>query len=497
MNKPLGLALSLTLIAGLATAAAPDVPLDPFLAHQRPSAAPSGLRPSTPATLPGGLVRLPPADGRPLEPASGTPYGVSEASFASTASFPPTGDLTASVPAAYVEPPEPDAEYFTLDELKAEMKKLVWTKGDMKIVPYGSLWGSGIYTTERVFPGPYALFVTSASTEGEDEFAIDTRRTRLGLNVEGPRIPLFNCARSYGKVEIDFHGAFVVENKPGVLLRHAYGEVKDDYFRLLAGQTWDVISPLYPHTISYSVGWGGGNIGYRRAQVRLERYLHLSDVVLVTAQGSLNQNIISGFASADGVQPETTDWPVIEARLATTLGDRGPCGLPSTIGLSGHIGEQGADFVAPQVPQDDYRVRTWSLNVDVRVPLNDRSGFQGEFFTGENLGTFLGGVIQGVSIGTPAVPDRRAVRATGGWFEFWYDVTPRLHAFAGYGVDDPVDSDIDAGGRTYNHFIFANASFDVTDLLSVGMEVTSWKTLYNGLRPGEAVLFEFTGKYDF
>ena len=49
-------------------------------------------------------------------------------------------------------------------------------------------------------------------------------------------------------------------------------EVKDDDFRFLVGQTWDVISPLYPGMLMYSVGWDGGNIGYRRAQVRGERY---------------------------------------------------------------------------------------------------------------------------------------------------------------------------------------------------------------------------------
>ena len=59
------------------------------------------------------------------------------------------------------------------------------------------------------------------------------------------------------------------------LLRHAYAEVKDDDFRLLAGQTWDVISPLFPSMLMYSVGWDAGDIGYRRAQVRGERYLQL------------------------------------------------------------------------------------------------------------------------------------------------------------------------------------------------------------------------------
>ena len=46
---------------------------------------------------------------------------------------------------------------------------------------------------------------------------------------------------------IDFQNSVLTtENKATVLLRHAYAEVKDDDFRFLVGQTWDVISPLTP-----------------------------------------------------------------------------------------------------------------------------------------------------------------------------------------------------------------------------------------------------------
>jgi len=417
---------------------------------------------------------------------------------ASTVAFPAPGPETP--PAATGQ----DGEYYTLDELRTEMKKLAWTKGDFRIVPYGWLWGSAIYETERSFPGPYTLYVLSATDEGEHSFVIDTRRTRLGFDVAGPRIPMFGDAESGGKAEIDFHGAFVVENKPGVLLRHAYGEIKNDQFRLLAGQTYDVISPLYPGTLSYSVGWGGGNIGYRRAQVRLERYFDLSDGCLLTVQGSGNQNIVSDFASTPGIRTESSAWPVIEGRVATTLGDRNPGGRPVTFGVSGHIGEQGFDFLTPGPPpfsppvENNARRRTWSVNADLYVPLTERFGVQAEFFTGENLSTFLGGVIQGVSPLT-----HETIRSTGGWFDVWYDWSPRLHSHAGYGLDDPLDADV-IQGRSYNQFIFANMVFDVTKNLNVGFEVSSWETLYIDNRPGgvapkpgESVGLEFTGKYGF
>jgi len=393
----------------------------------------------------------------------------------------------------YLDPPPADVDYYTLPELRAEMKKLAWTKGDFRIVPYGYLWGSMIYMTERTFPEAYTLFVPSASNEGEDVFVIDTRRTRVGLDIFGPKVclPLFGWLESSGRVEIDMHGAFATENKPGVLFRHAYGDLKNERWRILAGQTWDVISPLYPGTISYSVGWGGGNIGYRRAQVRLERYLAVSNRLLITTQGSLNQNIVSDLPSA---QRESSGWPVIEGRMGFTVGPRGKNCKPAVFGVSSHIGNQGFDFAGPAPPaQDDARRRTWSVNLDMKVPITDRFGVQGELFTGENLGAFLGGALQGID-DTSGEP----IRTSGGWVDVWFDWTPRWHSHVGYGVDNPVDRDV-VGGRTYNQFFFGNISYDVTKKLNLGFEVASWKTLYKdpALKPGESVIFEFAGRYGF
>ena len=392
------------------------------------------------------------------------------------------------VPTSNIEPGGMEIMY--QEDLSEQVRQLVWTKGDYKIVPYGSLWGSAAYDTQRTFPGVYVLYVPSVDDEGEDAFAIDTRRTRLGLDIIGPRIPHFQCAKSRGRVEIDFHGAFVVENKPGVLLRHAYAEIYDDNFRLLAGQYWDLISPLYPSTVSYSVGWGGGNIGYRRTQVRYERYLRLSDYLLVTPALSINQNIVSDFNAESGVDPEATNWPILQSRLGFTLGPRGEGCDPVTCGVSGHIGEQGFDFHLPPVA-DDLRVSTWSFNADFRIPITDRFGFQGEFFTGANLSAFLGGVIQGVDL------DRReAVHSMGGWLDVWYDWSSCLHSHVGYSLDDPRNSDL-TRGRTYNQSYFVNWTYDVTDMLNLGFEITSWKTNWVNLRPGDSVRFRVSGRYNF
>lgn len=397
-----------------------------------------------------------------------------------------------------------DDEYLTLDQLRAEMRKLVWTKGDFSIVPYGILWGTAAYETQRSNAGDYVFWVYPKNIEGENAFHCDGRSTRLGVDLIGPRIPMFDCAVSGGKVEIDFQRTFDTENRAGLLLRHAYAEVKNEEFRLLVGQTWDVISPLYPGMLMYSIGWGGGDIGYRRAQLRGERFLALSDTSLLTLQACAASDIITD--SATNLAADHSGWPVLQARTAMTLGQRGPGCLPIEFGFSGHIGEQIFDFRAPTWanPVDDLPRRTWSLNFDMKIPLTERFGVQGEFFTGENLGAYYGGINQGVDIGTPAVPGtRRAIRSTGGWIDVWYHWTPRLHTHFGYGIDDPVNADVTGipnsavQGRIYNDFIFTNVSFDITKKWMAGVEVSYWKTLWKLNEPGKDLNTAFVSKYSF
>jgi hypothetical protein len=323
------------------------------------------------------------------------------------------------------------------------------------------------------------------------------RNTRLGFDVLGPRVPFFNCAQSGGKVEIDFqNNALNVlsgENKSTVMLRHAYVEVKDEEFRFLAGQTWDVISPLLPGMLMYSVGWDGGNIGYRRAQFRGERYLTFSDTSLITTQVSINPQVFvdnTTSTTAGTITGEPSNWPLIEGRVAWTIGQRSVGCYPITIGLSGHIGEQEFDTA---LMGRDIRRRTWSGNVDIRVPITERLGVQGELFTGENLGTFLGGIGQGIDpVGL------NPIRSMGGWGEIWYDWTPCLHCHVGYSVDDPNNNDLAlASEKSYNQFYFGNLIYDLTKSFLIGMEVSSWKTIYVGQLPGDSVRCEFVAKYGF
>ncbi|MCC6125183.1 MAG: hypothetical protein IT426_09495 [Pirellulales bacterium] len=389
--------------------------------------------------------------------------------------------------ASYAPGDQPAEDTFTLEELKGEMKKLVWKKGDFTITPYGFLWGNIVYETERSNTGDYTLWVFSAQREGEPTFHVDGKNTRLGIDVLGPKLACLNDASTGGKVEVDFQGFFITENKGALLLRHAYLEAKDERFRLLAGQTWDVISPLLPGSIMYSVYWDAGNIGYRRPQFRGERFLAFSDALLLTLQGSINGNVVAD-TSPLGVGDQS-GWPILEGRAALTFGPRGKNDLPITVGVSSHVGEQR--FLFPIVGY--LPAKTWSLNADWKVPFNECTGIQGECFMGDNLSAFFGGIGQGYDFTL-----RESIYSRGGWMEFYHYWSPRWHSHFGYCLDDPDDNDIAAAaGRIYNQVYFGNIIFDITKQFQLGLEVGSWKTLYKGETPGEDLRTEFMVKYGF
>ena len=379
--------------------------------------------------------------------------------------------------------------------LQADMKKLTWTKGDFTITPYGYVSVSGIYESERTAMGDYALYVLPPQTAGEPASYVDAKSTRLGLNILGPEVCWFPGAKVDGRVEIDFQGPYINANQGSVLFRQGYVEVKNDEYLVLVGQTWEILSSLYPGMLQWVPASGAGNLGYRRAMVRGDRYLDFSDTFLWTLQGSLNANVITDFKNDPTVTGRPSGWPIVEFRSLFTLGERkGPDALPVLLAFSGHIGEQEFSFItSPWTGIEREVVRTWSVNLELSIPITKKIGFQSEVFHGADLGTFMGGALQGVDrlTGEP-------IQSTGGWVDVYYNWTPSVHSHLGYCLDDPLNSDL-TSGRTYNQVIFGNVLWDVTKSVFLGLEVSQWTTNWMNYSDGQgnSTRCEFLAKYVF
>ena len=363
-----------------------------------------------------------------------------------------------------------------------------WRKGEHTLIPYGIGWLNVAWDSERTNNGAFTFFVFSKDIEGKPGFTTNARATRLGLDLTGPPI---QGAEYRGKVEIDFFGSAQTENRAGVLLRHAYGEFRTDTWRLLGGQSFDVIAPLNPSMLNYTLGYAAGNIGYRRAQVRYERFLYPSETTLITLQSAFARSIVTDFVTDTELEGHDAGWPTIEARGAMALGTPWAGQKQPEIGLSGHIGQEAVDFQVPPIALD-VPFTSWSANLDVHLPLSERWGVQGELFWGDVLGTFLGGINQGIDPIT-----RRKIRSRGGWAEVWFQASDTWHFHAGCGLDDPLDGSLSAGRRSRNQVYYANAVYRFTELFDVGLEVSWWETEYIGLAAGRALRVESVARYRF
>ena len=79
------------------------------------------------------------------------------------------------------------------------------------------------YASSRTIPGSFTLWVPSEEDQGESAIEIDVRRSRLGAHLYGSVIDVGQEEfESRGRVEVDFFGQFLTENRAGVRLRPAY-----------------------------------------------------------------------------------------------------------------------------------------------------------------------------------------------------------------------------------------------------------------------------------
>jgi len=350
-----------------------------------------------------------------------------------------------------------------------------------KFKPYGFIKLDASYDDSRTNYGNFVFFIPNESTHKDDnEFNITARQTRLGMHIIAPDIYDW---KAWGRIEIDFYGDGARhENKGAPLLRHAFVQLEKGNFSLLAGQTSDLISPLYPNTLNYVVGWTAGNIGYRRPQLRAT-YVHpfnedtklISALAIARSTGTVNEDLDLDLQN-DG---EDAGFPTVQARvaLATKIFTR----KHTVFGVNGHYGEEEIDWkVRPIFPGTrQERVKSWSVNGDLDIPLTEKVALKGEAFVGYNLDDYLGGVLQGVNSTTQEV-----VKTAGGWMQLSYKHSDKWKYHLGFGIDDPKNNDLSSGMRSRNSFYFGNVVYSLIPPVDIGLEYSHWETEHKNRSTG-------------
>lgn len=340
---------------------------------------------------------------------------------------------------------------------------------------YGYLKLDGAYDQNQTSHGNFSMWVNERSNDQDDEqFNMTANESRFGMNVVGNN---YQNVKVTGKLEFDLYagvtGTAAVENNAMLQLRHAYFSVESGDFKLLAGQTWDLISPLNPATLNYPVLWGCGNIGYRRPQVSLWYNMHPNQDMTVTMAGgffrTIGSDVTPTFSLGLGETSDGSD-------------DGTDAGIPSfqglldikhnfakngfvRVGVSGLWGQLKAETNL----NNSETYESWGGVGHLMIAMPSGFGISGEAFMGNNLGSYFGGILNTSTI--------EGVEAIGGWGSLWIQPSDKVKFSGGYGLDDPKDEDL-LSGRAKNSCIFGNIRYYIVPKVTLGLEVSQWETEY-------------------
>lgn len=349
-------------------------------------------------------------------------------------------------------PPPEDANY-------VRMKKVGELASMIELYGFARL--DLIYDTNQAGLEELLGWAESRDTmgSGESDFYLHPKLTRLGMDVTGPQLDSLGGAKATGKVEIDFYREFDQSDSRNVMrMRHAYAKLTWDDFYILAGQTIDTISPLFPAINPDAMSWGLGNLGDRRPQFIVGYTPSVNDMKF-RVMGAIGQ---SGANSSQ----QSDDDPTFQGLAGVSAPFLG--------------GTFGLDVWAHYADEDGYESHAYGLSAQLPI-YKDIVTAKGELWTGTNLDDVRGGVWQGVVMG-------EELDSTGGFAELNVKVNHWLSVHGGLAIDDPDNSVLLAGtgtgSRALNETYYAGARA-VFDPLIFGIDWIHTKTEFAGAADGE------------
>jgi len=389
-----------------------------------------------------------------------------------------------------------------LAAIRDDQKMSVWSSLDIRF--YGFLRLDAAYDDSQTLNGAggsWMRWVRSESrgpsvdeaARNDDALYATAQWTRLGVNVT---CPATDSLVTSGKVELDLYDGASHSTSPNPRLRLAYVKLNfnDSNTSLLAGQNWDVLSPLAAPTIDVGGLWNSGNIGARRPMIALAHEIEVADASTVQLEGALTQNF-GGVTGTVGDHDIGNDsgLPQIQGRIGIDTDLLG--GIGTSLGISGHWGRMEYDLTNTG---KNKKLNTWSLSLDLVQHFTESFSIRGEIFQGSNLSGLVGGISQRVNKTVANRP--KEIDCWGGWFALCTEPIDHWAFNAGYGIDNPSDSDLSAVAnvnRSENSVLFGNCIYTINNYVDVGFELSYWKTEYIGLEKGKNLRGHFMMRFRF
>jgi hypothetical protein len=326
-------------------------------------------------------------------------------------------------------------------------------------------------------------------------------RTRLGFNLSD--ISKEGEPEIAGKFEADFAGSSNFGNYNGsdkFRLRQSWGSVKfkNIGLTLLIGQTDNLMAPLDPPSINPGSLANVGNMGNRVPQIRLTQALGPVDISIAATHDRVREGNDHRPPASPGVQGRLglklpAAWAGEKANIAT--------------GITGHFAkEQSAN--QNDENREERGPESWSLGLDLSLPVMSALTFTGEFFMGQNLRNYdasLGLHIQSSnSVDYPNYENvqKNGIQSIGWWGAIEAKFPANISGATGIGMETLADGSIISVKPTStsdkpesNMFVFANLGYNFTSTTKLTFEYLRLATSYPnrigeepiGTRNGEPV----------
>ncbi len=345
--------------------------------------------------------------------------------------------------------PAPEVPALTAEEVTAlrSLKTLgnVWSKYNMEL--YGKVKVDFNYDTAEFTK--YNDFVGCVAAESDytnDSTNFNPRDTRIGFTASHKWGEWWSAL---GRVEMDFYGD---NNGNNLIPRMRLGYIDVGYEKthtsMVVGQDWIPVSQLNPSTVDFGILTAAGNLWWRVPQATVRQ--ELGDF-----------QVLASVMKHRRTSTENEDrMPWLLGRIQYSNEILGKGGLVAFGG-----GYRHADYEQNSSNNTD----RWLVCGELKYVAGPFT-FKGELWTGEGIGrNFLRYDLDMAEDGGPA-------SAYGGWADLTYAVNDKTTMTAGYGFDNPDNSDIgdltDTDDRrfTRNEQYFINTWYSLTKPLKVGAE---------------------------